>query len=80
MRFSVLSILDKLYEAEAKEVILPGEDGEVCVMDFHDPFLCRLQKGWIKAKIENGKGEEEIYIKDGVARMAGNELTVLAEI
>lgn len=75
MRVSVIEPWRVLYEGNAKEVVLPGEDGELCVLDFHHPFLCRLRRGTIGVKPAGAR----ITIRDGVARMAGNELVILVE-
>jgi len=80
MRVVVLAMAGTLFESEAEEVRLPGEDGEISVMDFHQPFLHRLRKGYIlvSSPKKNKAEEKRIPIQDGVARMSGNELTVLA--
>ena len=74
-----VSILDiKTTAAILKEmafcVILPGEEGELSVMDFHQPIVACLKEGIIKVD-----GKHSIPIKKGVARMEGNELSVLVE-
>lgn len=88
MKISVLTICEKLYEAQAKEAILPGEEGEVCVLDFHQPFLLRLKKGEIllrpyasplAKKKETLKSTYTIAIVDGIAKMAKNELSIIVE-
>jgi F0F1-type ATP synthase epsilon subunit len=79
------------YEASAREVVFPGEDGEFSVMDSHQPFIHALKKGFIriggafavskKAQqgIRNLRGEEVIRIRRGIASMRKNRLTVLLE-
>ena len=63
----------KIYEGEAGEIILPGEDGEFSVMDFHQPCLYVLRSGNIKI-------EEKLFsIKSGVAKVESNALKVMAE-
>jgi F0F1-type ATP synthase epsilon subunit len=79
MRVTVLAMKGMILDEEAREVRLPGEDGEISVLDFHQPFLYRLRKGYILVTLirkETG-GERRVSIKDGVARMSGNELTVV---
>ncbi len=56
------------------QVILPGAEGELCILDFHQPIISYLKKGIIR--IEPGPS---IGIKKGIARMEGNELVVLVE-
>ncbi len=82
MKTRVLTIYEKLFEGEAKEVILPGCDGEVCVLDFHQPFLYRLRSGYVKLRTAapGGRGgDRNIYIKDGVAVLKDNSLDILVD-
>ncbi len=55
-------------------VILPGQEGELSVMDFHQSMLACLKQGAI-----NVDDRHSIKIKNGVARTEANELFVLAE-
>ncbi|MFH1459997.1 MAG: hypothetical protein ABIG64_06460 [Candidatus Omnitrophota bacterium] len=74
MRLSVLNSKETLYDKDAKSVVLPGEDGQLCVMDYHEPFLYKLKDG--QMLIDN---KFAINIVGGVARMKGNELVILLE-
>lgn len=73
MKVSILEPKGAIWQGTARDLILPTEDGEICVLDFHQPFLTRLTKGDIRL------GTDKISIKDGVARMHANELVILAE-
>ena len=53
---------------------LPAEDGEVCVLDFHRPFLMRLRKGVIRSD------GQRMAIKDGIAFLRSNNLTLFVEV
>jgi len=55
-------------------VVLPGEEGELSVMDFHQAIVACLKEGIVK--VDN---KCSIHIKKGIARMEGNELSVLVE-
>jgi F0F1-type ATP synthase epsilon subunit len=86
MQLSVFSQIKVLYEGHASEVILPGEDGELTALDFHQAFLSRLRSGYIRIKTQNILGgivkdasTSRIKIKYGVAKMFKNELVILAE-
>jgi len=57
----------------ASQVNLPALDGEMCVLDFHQPFLVRLKKGNVVFS------EKKIAIKDGIAFMRSNSLTIFAQ-
>ncbi len=74
-----ISILDTkttatILKGMASCVILPGEEGELSIMDFHQPIIACLKEGTIQ--IDNS---DSIRIKKGIARMEGNELSVLVE-
>ena len=88
MRVSVVEAWQVIYEGSVEEVRLPGEDGEVGVLDFHHPLLCRLRRGYIQLMRRRRRrgaadapddpaGDARILITDGVARMTGNELVIL---
>jgi F0F1-type ATP synthase epsilon subunit len=73
-----VSILDirtasPVFQELAKCVILPTEEGELSVLDFHQSIISKLKKGVIKAD------REHIPIKNGIAKMQDNELVVLVE-
>lgn len=73
MRFILQSQVKKIFEGNVKEVVLPCEDGEATVMDFHQPFFYCLRDGFIITREPRNK----FAIKSGIARVRGNELTVL---
>lgn len=74
MRVLVLGLKQIIWQGRTKEVVLPTDDGEMCVLDFHQPFLVKLNKGDIRL----GAGVSKVPIAEGIARMLGNELTILA--
>ncbi|MCK4994253.1 MAG: hypothetical protein KAS13_04305 [Candidatus Omnitrophica bacterium] len=74
MRVSVLETRDVLYDEKAIKVVLPGREGEICVLDFHQPFFYRLCKGRIIID-----DSFTIAIRDGVAHMQSNELVIMVE-
>lgn len=91
MKVSINTVFEKVYSGEAKEVVLPGDEGELSLMDFHQPIVCRLTKGVIKiiarlpasAKLEGGQANrsvKSIQIIDGIAHMEGDTLKIMAEV
>ena len=74
MRVSILEPKGVIWEGNAKEAKLPTEEGEACILDFHQSFLMRLKKGFI---ILPGQRKE---IKDGIAFMRSNALKIFVEI
>lgn len=88
MRILVLNPWGVLYEGNAAEALLPGEDGELCVLDFHHPFLARLRRGSVQILGGWRQGQRvrrrpmvefRMLVRDGIARMTGNELVILAD-
>ena len=76
MKVEILTIFKSLFSAEANEVILPGEDGEFSVWDFHEPCLYSLRAG----RIIMPKKSNSIAIKRGLAIIGENKLTAMVEI
>ncbi|RKY39262.1 MAG: hypothetical protein DRP76_03575 [Candidatus Omnitrophota bacterium] len=74
MKVVILGKNEVIYDGMAKEVVLPGEDGEFAVLDFHQSFFYRLKEGSIYVD-----RSDVCTIKDGVARMRGNELVILVK-
>ena len=62
---------ERLYDGAAAHVVLPGEDGEMSVFDFHAPMLCALGRGdvWVD--------DARFPVPGGVARVARNAVTIL---
>jgi len=74
MKISILEPKRTIWEGQAKEVCLPGQDGEVCVLDFHQPFLIRLSNGILRSD------KMRMAIKDGIAFFRSNNLILFVEI
>jgi len=73
MQFSLLEAQGPIWEGQAKEVILPTEEGEMSVLDFHQPFSIKLVKGLLKS------ASQKIQIQEGLAVMKSNKLNVFVE-
>jgi len=89
MRLSILDPIRVVYQGNAREVVLPGADGELSVLDFHQPFLYSLRSGYIKITQQTWQRKNanialpkqtNIVIKKGMARMERNELVILVEL
>ena len=74
MRVSILEPKKVVWEGQAKEVRLPAQDGDVCVLDFHQPFLIRLRKGVVRSD------KVRTAIKDGIAFLRSNNLILFVEV
>ncbi|KKT06430.1 MAG: ATP synthase epsilon chain [Parcubacteria group bacterium GW2011_GWA2_43_17] len=73
MKVSILEPRGIIWEGMSRQVILPAADGQMSVLDFHQPFFVRLKSGQIKA------GGMETNIKEGIAFMRANELKIVVE-
>ena len=60
------------YQGAANQVVLPGEAGEISVLDFHAPMLCTLTAGIVHLD------DMAVPIRHGLARVERNLVTILA--
>ena len=66
-----------MFDGFLKEIILPGEDGEISLWDFHQTIITRIKKGMIfLGSIHNPK-TRVIKINSGIVKFHLNELIVL---
>tara|TARA_B100001287_G_scaffold275727_1_gene284177 strand:- start:262 stop:504 length:243 start_codon:yes stop_codon:yes gene_type:complete len=79
MNVKILTLEDKILEAEAKSVIVPGENGTFEMLDNHAPIISTLNSGTIKVTEKNSK-IHNINIANGSVEMVNNQIIVLAEI
>lgn len=78
MKVKILSAQEKIFEGEAVEVILPADGGEISVLDFHEPCLCRLRSGEIK--VRTGKDEQQKFgALSGIAKIFPREVMIFLE-
>jgi len=74
-----LSVLDiktasTIFQELVSQVVLPGEEGELSILDFHQPIISCLKDGMIRID-----SRPPVVIKSGIASMQDNELIVLVE-
>ncbi len=62
-----------IFKKNASSVVLPGEEGQMTVLDFHQSFIVTLEKGIVKIDNLN------IHVKKGIAAMKDNKLSMLVE-
>ncbi|MDD2752680.1 MAG: hypothetical protein PHN59_06070 [Candidatus Omnitrophica bacterium] len=81
MKVTIHTAFERLFEDQASEVVLPGEDGEFSVWDFHQPCLYSLRRGWLRVIPRRGSKENEyrLLIKRGVAKVDSRSLVIIAE-
>ena len=78
MRVVISSPRRVLLKEQMYEVVLPILDGEISVLDDHQPFVGRLGKGFIRLRSADGN-ERRVIVDDGVVRMLDNELVIMLE-
>ena len=72
LRVNLFRTHQKLFSGTAAQVVLPGEAGEVSVLDFHVPMLCVLAAGDIQVD------EARFPVRGGIARVEQNVVTILS--
>jgi len=73
-KVTLLTPKEELYVGLALKVILPTQEGQITVLDFHQPILSRLAAGVISID------ERWLFkIKDGIVQMSGLELLGIVE-
>jgi F-type H+-transporting ATPase subunit epsilon len=80
MKVTIVTPQELLFEGDAKEVVLPGHDGEFSVLDFHQACVYALRQGQIK--MLNGPRRapgSRFFIQGGVALVELGKLKVIVE-
>ncbi len=76
MRVVIRNFRKNLFSGFLKRVILPGEDGELAVWDFHQTMVICLKAGDITLVFDDERSKK-LAVKRGVAKFHRNELIVL---
>lgn len=86
MKILILDPQQTLYEGAVSEATLPACDGELTMLDDHEPVFLVLKRGVIrltpfikKVGVPEAHGIKPIKIRRGLARMRKNELVILVE-
>lgn len=69
-----IKIASVIFREMASCVILPGEEGEFSILDFHQPIMACLKEGVIKID-----EEPYMHIKKGIVKAERNELIIFVE-
>jgi F-type H+-transporting ATPase subunit epsilon len=77
LHFDLVSPERRLVSADAREVGIPGADGDMTVMAGHAPTITTLRPGILR--IVTDKGETDFTVTGGFAEITGTTCTVLAE-
>lgn len=77
MQFDLVSPERRLASVKAREIRIPGADGELTVMPGHAPVITTLKPGVLKVLGESGG--TEYVVTGGFAEVTADTCTVLAE-
>ncbi len=77
MQFDLVSPERKLASVEAREVRIPGAEGDLTAMPGHAPMITTLRPGILT--VVSAGGTEEFVVTGGFAEISGTSVTVLAE-
>jgi F-type H+-transporting ATPase subunit epsilon len=67
-----------IYSGPATKVVLPAEDGDICVLARHAPLLTRLRPGLVRLANEF-EAEQIFFISSGFVEVQPHVVTVLAD-
>ncbi len=67
-----------IYSGPATKVVLPAEDGEICVLARHAPLLTRLRPGLVRLTNEF-EIEQTFFISSGFVEVQPHIVTILAD-
>jgi F-type H+-transporting ATPase subunit epsilon len=63
---------------DARQVVVPGLEGEFTVLPGHAPVISQLRPGVIEVTLADAP-RTRMFVKGGIAELAGDRLVVLAE-
>ncbi len=71
----IVSKVDRvLFEGEAKELLVPGVDGEMTILSHHTPLVTVLRKGKVRVRTDQ---ELSWDIEKGILEVGSDIATVL---
>ena len=78
MKLEIIKPDKKLFEGEAKSLVVPDAEGKLGILSNHAPMIVALKKGVIKIT-DNAGVVTKIEINGGVAEVLKNGVVILAE-
>ena len=76
IQLSIVTPDGTAFEKRVSYVNIPTGFGSVGILANHAPMLCAVKKGMLLCRTENGE-EKRVFVGDGVANTAENEVTLL---
>ena len=77
MQFDLVSPERRLSSLSAREVQIPGSDGDLTAMAGHVPTITTLRPGVLR--VVHGSGADEFVVSGGFAEITATGVSVLAE-
>ena len=74
----IVSVEALIYSGPATKVVLPAEDGDICILARHAPLLTRLRPGLVRLANEF-EVEQTFFISSGFVEIQPHIVTVLAD-
>lgn len=75
---SVITPERQVFDAGARQVIVPAHDGQIGILNQRAPLLCELGQGDLRIDTV-GDGTKHLNISGGFAQVLDNEVIVLTE-
>jgi len=77
LQFDLVSPERKLASVEAREVQIPGADGDMTAMADHAPMITTLRPGVLR--VVHGGGSDDYVVSGGFAEVTAGGVSVLAK-
>ena len=77
LKLEIISPKERVFSAEAKQVVLPTESGEIGVLTGHVPLVTQLKLGIMK--VINESSQEVFAIKGGFAQLVSDKISILTD-
>lgn len=78
MQVDIITPDKNIFSGEAKELLVPGTEGFIGILENHAPLISTLREGKVKVTDKDGKSES-YEINGGVAEVLNNKVIILAE-
>lgn len=76
MRVTIATVSETLFEGEAKELNIPGIDGDMTILSNHMSLVTTLKAGTASVVLNDGT-KQHFPIQGGVLEVSHNHATVL---
>ena len=79
LQFDLVSPERLLMSQTVQQVVVPGSEGYMTVLNDHAPVMTTLKPGLLEVTGEDGE-TQEIFVRGGFADISAKGLTILAEM